>query len=737
MAYGFFMAIKPSGALHKVGLGVRLLGASVLAGGLAAGVCVPLVGVLGLSAKSAAGDFNKLPGDLAAPVLAQASTVYDASGGVIASVYSRDRTVVQLSQIAPIMRDALIDIEDHRFYQHGAIDLEGTLRALTTNAGAGGVSQGGSTLTQQYVKNVFVEEAGDDQAKVLEAQRQTTGRKIKELRYAIKVEQSMSKDQILAAYLNITFFGEQAYGVEAAAERYFSVHASQLTTPQAALLAGLVQSPSAYDPIDSPGLALQRRNQVLSAMAGYGTITRAQAAAYQASGLGLRVSVPQEGCITAHQGEAFFCDYVEHVILQDPEFGPTVSARQELWNRGGLQIHTTLDPKSEQSANTSVGQHVYPSDRAATAITMIQPGTGRVLAMAQSRPYGSGPNQTDLNYNTDRLMGGGSGFPTGSTFKAVTAAAALEQGIPMSYTVNAPYQADYPAMTDCTGAVHSQTPGDQNDSPDLQGNFNMKTAMAMSVNTYFVPLEAKAGLCNVVHMAQKLGLGYQATLDPDHPDQLYPLQQVQSLTLGVNSYTPMQIANVYATFAADGLYCKPMVITSVSDSTGRVLSVPQQQCGQVMSPTTAESVNTLLASVVADGGTASSIGDIGWQDAGKTGTTNNSLQVWFTGYTKQIAASTVVSDTTAPLASLDGVSLGPTFFPVAYGYSMAGPIWAQAMTGAMSGLPQASLDETPFTDPSASASPSASPANGSTTGYAKPGHGPHAARPARRPRTTA
>ena len=741
------MATKPPGGRRKLGLGVRLLGASVLAGVLVAAACGPLVGLLGLSAKSAADHFNQLPDDLVAPTLAQASTVYDAAGGVIASVYSRNRTVVPLDQISPIMRNALIDIEDHRFYQHGAVDLEGTLRALTTNAGSGAVSQGGSTLTQQYVKNVFVEEAGDDQEKVLEAQRQTTGRKIQELRYAIRIEETLSKDQILADYLNITFFGEQAYGVEAAAERYFSVHASQLTTPQAALLAGLVQSPSAYDPISSPGLALQRRNQVLSAMAGYGTITRAEAALYQASGLGLKVSVPQEGCITAQQGEAFFCDYVEHVILQDPDFGPTVAARQALWNRGGLQIHTTLDPKSEQAANTSVTKHAYPSDRAATAITMVQPGTGMILAMAQSRPYGNGPNQTELNYNSDRLTGGGSGFPTGSTFKAVTAAAALEQGIPMSYTVDAPYQANYPQMTDCTGAVLPEIPGDQNDSPDLQGSFNMKTAMAMSVNTYFVPLEAKAGLCNVVHMAQKLGLGYQAGLDPQHPDQLYPLQQVQSLTLGVNSYTPMQIANVYATFAADGRYCKPMAITSVSDNTGRVLSVSKPQCSQVMSPTTAESVNTLLASVVADGGTASSIGDIGWQDAGKTGTTNSSLQVWFTGYTKQIAASTVVSDTTAPLGSLDGISLGPSFFPVAYGFSMAGPIWAQAMTGAMSGLPQVALDETPFTDPDPSDSPSASPSPGpsgaantaSTTSRTtgRTGTAPkHGHRPRRKPKPT-
>ncbi|MFD0329846.1 transglycosylase domain-containing protein [Streptacidiphilus monticola] len=213
--------------------------------------------------------------------MSQASTVYDANGGVIAKVYSRDRTVVPLSQIAPIMRQALVDIEDNRFYQHGAIDLKGTLRALLHNSN-GGSTQGASTLTQQYVKNVFVEEAGDDQAKVLEAQRQTMGRKIQELKYAIYVEEHLSKDQILANYLNITFFGEKAYGIEAAAERYFSVHANQLTLPQAAMLAGLVQSPTTYDPVIAPDKAKTRRDEVLDKMAEYGTITAAQAAAAKA-----------------------------------------------------------------------------------------------------------------------------------------------------------------------------------------------------------------------------------------------------------------------------------------------------------------------------------------------------------------------------------------------------------------------------------------------------------------------
>ncbi|MBC3842167.1 transglycosylase domain-containing protein [Streptacidiphilus sp. 4-A2] len=239
------------------------------------------MGAIGLGAKAAANEFNNIPNDLAIPQLAQVSTIYDADGGVIAESYAQgqDRISVPLSRIAPVMQNALIDIEDHRYYQHGAIDLEGTLRALTKNASAGATTQGGSTLTQQYVKNVFIYEAGDDPSKLAEATRQTTGRKIQELRYAIKLEEELSKQQILDDYLNITYFGEGAYGIEAASELYFSVHASQLTLTQAALLAGLEQSPSEYDPLLNPLEALQRRNTVLAAMATYDSISPAQAAA--------------------------------------------------------------------------------------------------------------------------------------------------------------------------------------------------------------------------------------------------------------------------------------------------------------------------------------------------------------------------------------------------------------------------------------------------------------------------
>lgn len=223
---------RSGGGLSPTQQAAKFLGVSVLAGAVLAGIALPAFGALGLAAKGSVESFDELPANLKTPPLSQRTTILDAEGGQIATVYSRDRTVVDLKNISPYMQKAIVAIEDSRFYEHGAVDLKGMLRALNKNVQSSGVSQGASTLTQQYVKNVFVEEAGDDPTKVAQATQQTIGRKIKELKYAIQVEEELGKKKILENYLNITFFGEQAYGVEAASQRYFSTHAKDLTLPR-------------------------------------------------------------------------------------------------------------------------------------------------------------------------------------------------------------------------------------------------------------------------------------------------------------------------------------------------------------------------------------------------------------------------------------------------------------------------------------------------------------------------
>src|SRR5918995_1170104 len=267
------MANKRSGGgLSPAQQAAKFRGVSVLAGAVAAGIALPAAGALGLAAKGSVEGFDEIPANLKRPPLSQRTTILDAKGGPLATVYSRDRTVVDLKDISPYLQKAIVAIEDSRFYEHGAIDLKGVLRAVNKNAQSGGVSQGASTLTQQYVKNVFVEEAGNDPTKVAEATQQTLGRKIRELKYAIQVEEELGKKKILENYLNITFFGQQAYGVEAAAQRYFSTSAKDLKLEQAALLAGLVQSPTRYDPVNDPQEATKRRKTVLQRMADLGDI---------------------------------------------------------------------------------------------------------------------------------------------------------------------------------------------------------------------------------------------------------------------------------------------------------------------------------------------------------------------------------------------------------------------------------------------------------------------------------
>jgi membrane peptidoglycan carboxypeptidase len=697
------MAHKRSGGgLSAAQQAAKLLGVSVLAGVVLAGIALPATGALGLSAKGTVKGFDHLPGELKQPPLSQASKILDANGDLIATVYSRDRTVVPITQMSPNILNALVDIEDSRYYQHGAIDLKGILRALSHNASDSG-TQGASTLTQQYVKNVFVEEAGDDPTKVAQATQQTVGRKIKEMKYAIQVEKELGKKKILQNYLNITFFGEQAYGIEAASERYFSTHAKDLTLPQAAMLAGLVQSPTAYDPISAPQAATDRRNTVLARMAQLKDISPAQATAAEKTPLGLKVSTPKNGCITAVNGAGFFCDYVRETFLQNAAFGKTKEDRTKLWNTGGLTIRTTLDPKAQKSLLNGISDHVYKSDTIASAMTMVQPGTGKVVAMGQSKPYGFGKNETQINYSVNEDMGGGIGFQNGSTFKPITAAAALEAGYKPSQTYKAPHQIQYPDVTTCNGAVLHSDKTTQNELPSEVGPYSMPGALKQSINTYFVALEADVGLCPILKMADKLGVGRADGK---------PMVEGASLTLGTNEVSPLTVAAAYAAFANRGVYCTPVVINSVTNSQGKHLTVPKSLCSRAMSQQTADTLNTMLKGVV-DDGTGAAANLPGRETAGKTGTTDSRYAAWFAGYTTNLASAVWMGDPQHKRQMID-VTIGPTYFDKVQGADGPAPIWKDAMSGALDGTPSENFVTVPLNAPDPKQSQQ--PPNGDNTG---------------------
>ncbi|MFE7645164.1 transglycosylase domain-containing protein [Streptomyces phaeoluteigriseus] len=671
------------GGLTATQQAAKFLGVSVLAGAVLAGIALPAVGALGLAAKGSVESFDELPANLKTPPLSQRTTILDAEGDQIATVYSRDRTVVDLKNISPYMQKAIVAIEDSRFYQHGAVDLKGVLRALNKNAQSGGVSEGASTLTQQYVKNVFVEEAGDDPTKVAQATQQTIGRKIRELKYAIQVEEELGKKKILENYLNITFFGQQAYGVEAASQRYFSKHAKDLTLAESALLAGIVQSPSRYDPVNDEAEAVKRRNVVLERMAEVGDVSRAEADKAKEAPLGLKVTQPKNGCITAVQGASFFCKYLERVFLSDPVFGKTKEERAKVWNRGGLTIRTTLDPQAQASVQDSLKDHVYKSDKVAAAATLVEPGTGKILGMGQSKPYGYGKNETEYNFSVDASMGGSNfGFPTGSTFKPFVAAAALEQGKPPTQSYPAPYKMPYPQQVQtCSGKPWVNTNNEtlENEAESEVGPYALREAMELSVNTYFVQMLGDIGMCPVVKMTDALGVVQgNGEKVPEVPS---------SMTLGSTGLSPLTMASAYAAFASRGMYCTPVAIESITQTVGgskKSLEVPKSTCSRAMSEKTADSINTLLSGVV-DSGTGQQAGLSGGRaNAGKTGTTDERKNAWFVGYTPNLSGAVWVGSASQKV-KMTNIYIGGTYHAQVYGGDTPGPIWRDAMTGALEG----------------------------------------------------
>jgi membrane peptidoglycan carboxypeptidase len=675
------MRVREKGDRGVVQSVVLFLGVSVLSGALAAGLAIPFAGLAGFTTEKTSDTLQDLPQQFDEVPLKQKSTILAADGTAIATLAEQNRVPVKLSQVAPIMQKAIVAIEDDRFYEHGALDLKGTLRALLQNKSAGTVQQGGSSITQQYVKISLVEKAKTPE-EVAAATADTYQRKVAELRYAIAVEKQYSKSEILEKYLNLANFGDGAWGIQAAAQHYFSVNASQLTLPQAALLAGLVKNPTGYDPTNNAVRAKERRDVVIRRMLELHVISNAQAkAALKTPVIDPNKVRPNKlGC--ANGRYPFFCEYVVSQLEDNPAFGKSKTERANYIKTAGLTIKTSLDPKIQAAAQHSIDTHSNTTDQAIAAMTIVEPGTGLVKAMVQSRPYGNKKGQTAYNYNAPKTYPGGyGGFQNGSTMKAFTIAAAIQKGIPLNYKIPSPSPLPMGGskFSTCNGTI--KTPDDYSPKNSTKNvpDPTMIQAAQKSTNTYFLQLSQRTGLCPIAKIAASLGL-YNA-------QDGKPLEQVASMTLGVGYISPLQLANAYAAFAARGMYCTPWMVTSVKDAAGKAVKIPGADCKQVLTPEVADGVNAVLHQVMEPGGTGSKL-TFGKSDlAGKTGTIQDAMAVWYAGYSTKLAGAATVADASLPYKALQGQTLNGKHINDPSGSGTAGPIWQAAMQGALQGYP--------------------------------------------------
>ncbi|MFG1617225.1 transglycosylase domain-containing protein [Nonomuraea wenchangensis] len=660
----------------------RLTAAAVAAGVVTAAIALPAVGGTGAMFVGASEDLGIKPEELKEPPLAEQTTVLDADGNEIAWFYEQYRKTISLDQVAEVMKAAIISIEDYRFYEHGAIDIEGTMRALAKNLASGGIAQGGSSITQQYVKQVLLNSATTEKEKnaALEA---SYARKLKELRYAMAVEAKYTKDEILEKYLNIAYFGAGAYGVEAAAQRFFGVSASKLTLSQAATLAGAVQDPNATDPNlgkKQRAKLLDRRDVVLNRMAELKKITQAEADAAKAKKLGYKGTPIPGGCGTSKY--PYFCMYVRNEILSNSDFGKTAKAREQFLNRGGLTIKTTIDPKMQKAADTAIKKHVFASDNPVASEALVQPGTGAIKAMAASRAYGTNKRKKEMSYNVvaDAVHGGGVGFQAGSTFKTFTLLTALDQGMKINdgFTVGSGYRAPYySTFKNCKGE-NIADPSHTVTNDEGGGGFkSLATGTWGSVNTFFMMLEQKVGLCNVVKTAKSLGIKRSDGL---------ALQEYSTFTLGINEMDPVTVANAYAAIGARGKYCAPMAISSIKDRNGKVTTY-KPKCKQAIDPEVADAAANILSGVFTKG-TMRGVGGIGRPAAGKTGTTDSQATAWFAGFTPDLAGAVSIGDPRGAINhKLNNITIGGRYYGSVFGASIPGPIWKDTMLAALKDVP--------------------------------------------------
>ena len=608
-----------------------------------------LAGVLLLSrparAIAAGGQSDKLPAALELNELSQRSVVYDRKGGVLAVLHREEnRSPITLDQVPEHVIHAILDVEDDGFYDHNGVNVRSILRAALANAEAGGVTQGGSTITQQLVKQSLLTPERD------------IGRKAKEAVLAIRLEQQMTKDQILERYLNTVYLGNGAYGIQAAAETYWGKPASELTVEEGALLAGAIRNPSLYDTFKRPELARKRRDMALDRMVVRRHITADQAELFK------QVPIPVDTVDRPKGDNDYFVEEVEQRLLDDPRLGETRTERYNAIFKGGLRIETTYDPELQAIARRHLEAKIPDTKgRFNAALVSIEPSTGAVRAMVAGKDYAT----AQFNLATGR---GGSGRQPGSSFKAVVLAAAFEKGIGPEDTI----AGAEPCKVSIEGVEpNPYEPGNYEGSKGSNGPISAATAR--SLNCAFVRLGLALdenpfkSMDYVAATARRLGI-------PIPEDGKYG----PSISLGAKEATPLQMASVYSTFANDGVRHEPYFVERVLDRNGNVVLEGKDEGKRVLDANVARTVTSVLRKVV-DGGTGTKARQRDRVVAGKTGTSQEWRDAWFVGYTRELTTAIWMGNPHKQdsMRNVGGIRVTGGSYPA----SVFGAYYAEAMKG--------------------------------------------------------
>jgi membrane peptidoglycan carboxypeptidase len=643
-----------------------IIGMSAIAGVLVTVAVTPALALTGITATNTINTFENIPNYLAVDQLSQRSNIYavqpDGNPYLMASFYDQNRVEVPVEEMSQFIKDAAVAGEDPRFEDHGGVDLQGTIRgAVSTVTGAG--VQGGSSITQQYVKNVLVQkcEVLNDEAEVdscyNDATKTTPDRKLREMRMAIGLEKEYTKDQILQGYLNITLFGGTVYGVESAANYYYNTSAANLTLPQAASLIAIVNNPEAFR-LDRPdsetngaanGYARnkERRDYILGEMLQYGKINQTDYDAALATPIEPTITLPSTGCQTAG-GSAYFCDYVSYILKSDPTFGADEESRLANFRRGGYDIYTSLDLELQDAAEQTMSDNV-PNvaswDVGAVAVS-VEVGTGRVLSMAQNKIYSQDPEvqatgaqYTSINYNTDFNQGGSGGFQPGSTYKVFTLADWLEEGHSLNERVDSALKSNWGVFQDRCDGNYNQQFDLGNDAGESGRNYSALESTINSINTGFMGMAKELDLCDIRETAESFGV---------HRADGGPLLQTPATILGTNEIAPLTMAVAYAGIANGGTTCSAVAIDRIVGPDGAEIAPPASSCTESVSPSTAAGMAYAMERVLTQGSATQSNGNTFPKVPmiGKTGTTDEANDTWMSGASSKVATVVGVMNVT-------------------------------------------------------------------------------------------